>query len=161
MSIKKEFICFAHGSFEADSPVCPYGCTTAIEREFRTPIMIKSNRTRNIDRTLETLAKEYGYSDLSNAKGSVGASQKQSMQPVWGQVPKGDRFKEGGVIEKVDGSQGGAAAAATASRVHDGDGAHAGFQDVAKLMPQPKPYVESPRFVYGDKQMVVEAAKKS
>jgi len=166
MGIKKEFVCFAHGPFEADSPTCPHGCTTAIEREFRTPVGVKSPRTRNIDRTLSALAKDFGYTDLSNRSGSVAGSsgrpapQGPDFRPVWGQVPKGDRFKQGGAIEHVEGSQGGAASAAGAHRVHDAESAHAGFQEVASMMGQPRPQVD-PKLVYGDRSTLIEAVQKS
>lgn len=162
MSITKEYVCLAHGAFEADEPVCPAGCTTTIEREFRTPIAIRSNRTRNIDRTLQGLADDFGYSDLSNRNGSIAQSKRapMDMRPTWGEVPKGDKFHQGGQIESVQGSQGGAGKAAQAYRVHDGESAHAGFSEVASMMRQPKAAVDK-NFVYGDRKMLSEAVAKS
>lgn len=70
MSIKKEWMCMAHGAFESAKPQCPRGCTT-VERRFFTPTSIKTtDRTRNIDKTLETLAKDYGLSDINNQNGT-------------------------------------------------------------------------------------------
>ena len=48
MTIKKEWLCMAHGKFESAKAVCPKGCTT-VERRFFTPTSIKtSGRTNNI-----------------------------------------------------------------------------------------------------------------
>lgn len=162
MGIRKEYVCFAHGPFEADSPVCPEGCTTAVERQFRTAPGIRSNRTRNIDSTLTALAKDFGLSDLSNRNGSVAQSQRapQDMRPTWGNVPKGDVFKQGGVIESVQGSKGGAETAAQQVGVHDPASAHAGFTEVAKMMKQPKADID-PKFVYGDRKLLSETVAKS
>ena len=157
MAIMKEYRCFAHGSFDAEGPTCPHGCTTVVEREFRTPIAIKSSRTRNIDATLAALAKEFGYSDLSNASGSVaGGARKPDFRPVWGDVPKGDAFKQGGIIESREGSQGGAVAAASAHRVADPEGASAGFSEIAGMMGPPKPFID-PKLVYGDAKTLADA----
>ena len=66
MTIKKEWFCMAHGKFESAKAVCPRGCTT-VERRFYTPTSIKtSDRTKNIDRTLQQLADDYKLTDINN-----------------------------------------------------------------------------------------------
>lgn len=83
----------AHGYFEAHEPRCPYGCDTAIERAFLTaPSISTGGRTKSIDNTLKMLALEYGFTDLSNRKGSIAASQQRAgvdAQAVWHDIPKG------------------------------------------------------------------------
>jgi hypothetical protein len=80
MSIKKEWMCMAHGPFESAKPQCPKGCTT-VERRFFTPTSIKtSDRTKNIDRTLETLAKDFGLSNMNNQNGTSAAKRPNPTQ---------------------------------------------------------------------------------
>lgn len=112
MGVMKEYFCFAHGEFEAEQPVCPAGCTTNIEREYRTAPAARSGKTKATDAALERLAQRFGYSDLSNRGGSVAASQPQKpemdFRPRWEAVPKGHAFHAGGRIEERDGAVGGA-----------------------------------------------------
>jgi hypothetical protein len=93
--MKKEFKCFAHGFFEADEPRCPYGCSTAIERAFLTPPAIGSQATRNIDATLHQLARDYGFSNMTNRRGNgsvaEGAMQPTESQGQWVEIPKGNQ----------------------------------------------------------------------
>jgi hypothetical protein len=90
--IKKEYRCLAHGFFEADSPVCPYGCDTAIERAFLTAPGLASTRTRNIDRTLTQLALDFGMTDMTNRRGngSVGDGQPRPLSGNWQSLPRGE-----------------------------------------------------------------------
>lgn len=105
MSVKKEFRCLAHGNFESsdETPACPYGCDT-VERIFLTPPAFRSNRTRGIDSTLESLAKRHGLTDMNNSGGQAvrRRSPKQNQQQAefnaflrerygdgWGNIPQG------------------------------------------------------------------------
>lgn len=148
MGIKKEYVCFAHGPFEADQPVCPSGCTVAIERQFRTAPALKSPRTRNIDHTLATLARDFGYTDLSNKSGSVAGGKKRELNPIWKPIPKGDVQEAGGVIKHRDGSQGGAAAAYAAEKPAPARDGEVGFNEIKPALTAPRPFVEK-RFQYG------------
>jgi len=77
MTIKKEWMCMAHGPFESAKAVCPKGCTT-VERRFFTPQSIStSGRTKNIDRTLEQLAKDYKLTDINNQNGTSAVKRPQ------------------------------------------------------------------------------------
>jgi len=78
MAVKKEWLCMAHGAFESVKGVCPKGCTT-VERRFFTPTSIKtSDRTKNIDKTLEMLAKDYKMTDISNQHGTAAVKRPDS-----------------------------------------------------------------------------------
>jgi len=83
MGVLKEFICMAHGSFEAFEPHCPHGCKgTMIEREFRTAPMYPQRMT-GIDRTLDNLAKDFNMTDMRhNSDGSLKASYGQEMNAI-------------------------------------------------------------------------------
>ena len=72
MGVKKEYRCLAHGNFESseEPALCPYGCDT-VERIFLTPAAFRSNRTRNIDSTLDSLAKSHGLTDMNNSGGQA------------------------------------------------------------------------------------------
>jgi hypothetical protein len=67
----REFVCMAHGDFEAEAPVCPRGCAGEgmVQRAFRTPVSIGGGHSRGINSTLETLASEHGLSDMNNRSG--------------------------------------------------------------------------------------------
>lgn len=73
MAVLKEYICKAHGAFESSdpNPRCKAGCNS-IERVFLTaPSVRTSQRTKNIDSTLDSLAAQFGLTDLSTRNGSV------------------------------------------------------------------------------------------
>lgn len=113
----KEFVCFAHGKFDSDKPVCPAGCTTSVEREFRTAPAGHSARTKAADAALERLATRFGMTDISNRSGTVAASRTPGappaldFTPIWKEVPKGDVLEVGRGIVSREGSTGGAEAA--------------------------------------------------
>lgn len=78
MTIKKEWLCMAHGKFESAKAVCPRGCTT-VERRFFTPTSIKtSGRTNNIDKTLQMLADDYKLTDINNQNGTAAVKRPDS-----------------------------------------------------------------------------------
>jgi hypothetical protein len=112
MAVLKEFKCLAHGAFDAKEAICPRGCTTVI-REFRTAPAGRSAKTKASDAALESLAKKYGLSDMSNRSGSVGGSRRAPMDfaPVWGAMPKGNVYEVGKGEVQREGAQGGASAA--------------------------------------------------
>lgn len=143
MGVQKEWICFGHGEFESEEGVCPRGCST-VERAFRTPVGVRGERTRNIDRTLDTLATSYGATDFHNDGGRGAArvhstahkaamSQQEAYREhlarkfpgmtlaetpngtgAWGAVAKGGVYQQGGNI--VDAQRGpGAPATLSAS----------------------------------------------
>lgn len=118
MAIRKEFVCPAHGPFESVKAICPRGCTV-VQREFRTAPAFVGSRTQSIDRTLDGLAKSYGFTNMSNKSGSI--KQAAQAQPperdyrkllekqfggnsvitrdggigMWGGIPKGGTYQPG------------------------------------------------------------------
>jgi hypothetical protein len=163
VAVKKEYICFAHGRFEADSPVCPKGCTLNVERRFFSAPAAKSNRTSNIDRMLRSVAADFGLSDMSNRNGSVALSQrrgKADFRPVWGEIPKGDTYNAGTrSVEKRKGGEGGMNAALSAYRVAPKAADEVGITDVASKLPGPKPIIDK-KLTYGS-VADLQAAMKS
>lgn len=93
MSIKKEWKCMAHGFFESDIPMCPAGCDT-VERAFLTPQSIATgNKGKFIDDTLQKIADDYGFSDMSNRGGdsvihNAARAGQMNFAPVWKSMPK-------------------------------------------------------------------------
>ena len=80
MTVMKEWFCMAHGKFESAKSVCPKGCTT-VERRFYTPTSIKtSDRTRNIDNTLQMLADDYKLTDINNQNGTAAVKRPDSRK---------------------------------------------------------------------------------
>lgn len=157
MGVLKEFLCPAHGRFDSDVAKCPHGCDFVVDRVFHTAPGTRSAKTRATDVLLRDIAQQYGFTDMSTKNGSVMASQRKEkpamdFSPVWGDIPKGDRQTAGGVIEKVEGSQGGAQAGANQYRVAPGTpmqttgGEGLSFADVAKAMPQPRPELAAPAY---------------
>jgi hypothetical protein len=69
--IIKEYICMAHGDFEGGDAVCPSGCSGdgMVQRVFRTPVAIRSAQFGNINNTIQTLANDYGLSDIDTHGG--------------------------------------------------------------------------------------------
>lgn len=65
--VVKEWKCDAHGYFESDEPICPQGCDT-VSRVFLTPVNVKSDRTKNSDKTLSQLASDFAMSDIKSVR---------------------------------------------------------------------------------------------
>jgi hypothetical protein len=85
--ILKEWKCSIHGSFEGSHPICPsLGCESDdVQREFRTPVSIKSEITKYTDAGLQKTADVYGLSDMRNTDGSsVRSNVPIENQAVWG-----------------------------------------------------------------------------
>jgi hypothetical protein len=100
--VLREFVCLAHGPFEGYEEVCPLGCTT-VERQFRTPFSIGA-KAKNIDRTLQNLADDYGMTDMRNDMGSVMESMKRGQhdfQPTWGAMPQVKPGEGGHAVQGV------------------------------------------------------------
>lgn len=120
MGILRDFQCYAHGVFESseEAPLCPQGCDT-VERVFLQPPAFNSTRTQNIDRTLESLAKSHGMSDIGPAairRKQMRAEQEQQRFAEfcqrryggigWGDMPQGGNLNV--QTKKIDGSGPGA-----------------------------------------------------
>lgn len=69
--ITKEYVCMAHGEFDASEPKCPHGCGGGmVQRHFRTAPAYHGGRTSNIDKTLQMLADDHGLTDMNNQNGA-------------------------------------------------------------------------------------------
>lgn len=105
MGILRDFQCLAHGNFESmeEKPLCPFGCDT-VQMVFLQPPAFNSARTSNIDKTLESIAKSHGLTDMNNRGGAAvkrptskfANSQEEYTRFMrerygdgWGVVPKG------------------------------------------------------------------------
>ena len=71
--ISRDWLCKAHGVFESSesAPACPRGCNAVDPIFLRAPAVRTSGRTKHIDHTLESLAADFGLTDLSTRNGSV------------------------------------------------------------------------------------------
>lgn len=67
MAVKNDYKCDVHGYFESTEPVCPHGCTT-VQVVFLQPVALKSDRTKNNDRTVQQLAMDFNMSDIKSVK---------------------------------------------------------------------------------------------
>ena len=68
--ILKEYLCAAHGDFDAGEAQCPHGCSgNMVARVFRTPPTIQSRGYRKMNATFETLASENGMKNMRNSNG--------------------------------------------------------------------------------------------
>lgn len=156
MGIRKEYLCPAHGHFENTEPVCPNGCTVAIERAFLTAPGKLSKKSTNTDRLLNMLAKDYRLSDMSNSKGSVGAGRVKDNPAVWADMPKGNKYEVGKGEVAVAGAQGGAALAEAQM------GKDASITDIA--LPKIKPVLvrdnKGRALEYGTRKDVIDAVGK-
>ncbi len=65
--VVKEFLCPGHGYFDSTEAVCPHGCTL-VERVFLTPVGFQTARTRNVDATLDSIAKEHKLGDINTRR---------------------------------------------------------------------------------------------
>jgi len=157
MGLKRDFLCPGHGHFTANEPVCPQGCTVAIERAFLTAPGKLSKKSSNTDRLLNMLAKDYRLSDMSNSKGSVGAGRVKDNPAVWADMPKGNTYEVGKGEQQRAGSLGGASAAVAGI-----GGADASVSDIK--MPPVKPVLvrdnKGRALEYGTRKEVMEAVGK-
>lgn len=70
MPVIKEFECDAHGYFDAAEPTCPHGChVSMVQRVFLTAPAFQSQGYRNMNGTIETLAREHGLSNIDQRGG--------------------------------------------------------------------------------------------
>src|SRR5690242_16439759 len=125
--VVKEFLCYGHGRFDSTEAICPHGCTL-VERVFHTPVGLQTARTRNIDATLDTIAKDYKLGDMNPRRDAhsarkIGPKVKKQMEQQeairkhlhkkfaglnlvdtkagtggWGGVTKGGTYETGGNI---------------------------------------------------------------
>lgn len=90
MAVLKEYVCAAHGEFDAFEPVCPSGCAGRfVKREIRTAPGLKSIGTKNADAIQQQLATDFRLGDLSNANGDsvITNLRKKDWKALKGQPP--------------------------------------------------------------------------
>jgi hypothetical protein len=66
--ILKDHKCPEHGFFEGYEPVCPQGCTEGVKVVFLKAPAYKSDRTKNSDKTLTKLAKDFQMTDIKSTR---------------------------------------------------------------------------------------------
>jgi hypothetical protein len=93
MPVMKEWLCAAHGEFENASGRCPHGCSKRfVVQEFRTAPAIRHGTTRNADKLVGTLAKDFGLSDVASAREGESVMENlrrgktKDFAPTWGKV---------------------------------------------------------------------------
>lgn len=103
MSVLKEWKCAVHGSFEGSHPICPaYGCVSEkVEREFLTPINIRSAGTRNTDRGLRRTVDSMRLRDLRSSRHEGDVSYAGRAQE--NKTPIGSELLWGRDVERVMG----------------------------------------------------------
>jgi hypothetical protein len=98
MAVLKEYVCAAHGPFEAfvksdEMGVCPKGCSKRfVKREFRTAPAIKNVVTGTLDGHQRALAHQFGLGDLKVGKDDgksvmQNLREKEDFSPKWHDVP--------------------------------------------------------------------------
>ena len=69
MAVLHDYYCENHGIFEAWEAKCPMKhCKGEISRVFLKPVGIKSDKTKNTDKTLKGLAKDFDMTDIKSTK---------------------------------------------------------------------------------------------
>lgn len=66
MAVIKEWQCPRCGDFESAIPACIYCGSTEVKRVFLTPPAFKSDKTKMVDDSLRTFARQTGRTDYSN-----------------------------------------------------------------------------------------------
>lgn len=159
MGVVKEYVCMAHGAFESsvEPPLCPMGCDT-VERAFFTPPSLRGDRTKATDKILESLAKNYGLTDMNNRGGQAVAgrltlSQQRAQRQAeaaaeyirekygttgWGDVaPGGTLNVKEGKVESVPGRNGAGIPGVFGTYGGHADNALAEVAEAGALVPKP------------------------
>ena len=96
-----DYVCAAHGVFEATEAVCPHGCSLGMVRKvFLKPPGYHSDRTKSIDSTLQGLADDYKLTDINNQNGTSAA-----VRPDPRKLAERERL-QGAIAEQLQGKLG-------------------------------------------------------
>lgn len=69
MAALKDYKCEKHGYFESRKAECPMkGCDATVHVVFLQPPGLKSDRTKNTDKTLKGLAQDFGMTNLKSTR---------------------------------------------------------------------------------------------
>jgi hypothetical protein len=69
MGVLHDYVCAAHGKFEAREPKCPHGCSKRfVKIEFNTSAGIVGAKTKSTDGLLKNLANDFKLPDIANSK---------------------------------------------------------------------------------------------
>lgn len=134
----KEYVCAAHGEFEARTPRCPHGCSQRfVRQEFRTAPSARSGGSKAIDREMRALATDYSLPDIKTSNDGLSVMQNlrknPTFAPSWGNV----QHAAPGFSQRND-----AKTFNPASMGVQGDNV---IQRVKPMLPGPKPqYVNKP-----------------
>ena len=138
--ILHDWVCLAHGNFESELGVCPYGCGEKMVRKiFLKAPAYHAGRTANIDRTLQGLADDHGLTDMNNQNGTSSVfrhdpgmdRQANAMQEA---MMRGQTFSSG---------MGQGANAIQQTLQSGGFQADNALSSVAPLIQKPRPIVEA------------------
>jgi len=84
MAVLHDWKCLAHGYFEAWEAKCPHGCSgEVVQKVFLQPVGLKSDSTKRNDQNLNSLANDYGMTDIHtprDGESQMDASKRQIMQ---------------------------------------------------------------------------------
>lgn len=81
MSVLHDFMCKKHGVFESreEAPACPMkGCEEEVFKVFLKPVAVKSDATKRADHAVESLALDFGMSNIQSTR--EGDHQSKFMQ---------------------------------------------------------------------------------
>lgn len=102
--VVKEHVCPAHGDFENETGLCPWGCSVPAEREFRTAPAYHNGKTQRTDRLVRDQLDSMGVSNIRSARaGEASRIQDPRMAKMhefqkavrnkypkmWGEIPDG------------------------------------------------------------------------
>ena len=66
-----DWVCMAHGLFEAETGRCPHGCSEMFTKKvFLKAPGVVSDRTKSIDAAIQGLADDYKLTDINNQNGT-------------------------------------------------------------------------------------------
>ena len=66
--ILKDYKCEIHGYFESSEPRCPEGCTVNIYAVHLQAPGLKSDTTKNVDKTVQGLASDFNMTDVKSTR---------------------------------------------------------------------------------------------
>jgi hypothetical protein len=83
VGVLRDFSCKAHGTFESKDakPKCPHGCNSIEPIFLKAPAVRTNGKTKRMDKTFDSLAKQFGLTDMSTRNGSVMNSIKPHSRP--------------------------------------------------------------------------------
>lgn len=98
MAVIKEWKCHKCGYFESAIPICIHCGSTEVIRVFLTAPSVKSDKTKLVDDSLKTFAKQTGLTDYTNNKSTM---HEKANPTIWQDIKTSqadiEKFAGGGV----------------------------------------------------------------